>query len=148
MLFEEFIFIFTCLFFPWLNGFYSGEYWYETIGAAMYGGVALFVLRGSILRRRHEKTFEATVLGDLDRALFRVKCQIWRAKNVLYWFLLPTMAYTALSLTQHFRWPGFLAVLVGYPVCFLLMRFGWKRACEAERESLDSLRTELVELTH
>jgi hypothetical protein len=114
-----------------------------TIGAVIYGGVALFVLRASILRRRHEKTFDTTILGELDRAICHVNCQIWRAKNVVYWFLLPTLAYTAISMTQHFRWPGFFAVLVGYPICFFMMRFSWKRKYEPEKQSLESLRTEL-----
>jgi len=113
----------------------------------IYSGVDLFMLRARILRIRNEKAFEDTVFGELDRSIYRVSCQIWCAKNVVRWLLLPTAIYIVISNTQHFSWTGVIAAAIGYPLCYLAMRFAWKHRYEREKRSLEALRVELTSST-
>lgn len=142
--FEEAIFVFVCLFFPAINGFFSGEHLYESVGGAIFVGVAIFTVAGRIRRVRAERRFEPTVLGELDRAIHRLDWQIWRARNFAWWFLLPTVIYSCISMTQHFTWSGALAAAIGYPFTYGAIELARRRSFLPQRRSLEALREELV----
>lgn len=142
--FEEFLLVAICIFFPAINGFYSGEHAYETVGAVVFAGVALFMLWHRFQRIRRERGFDDTMLGELERAIHRVDCQIWRARHFAWWFLLPSVLYSALSMSQHFTWTGFVAALIGYPAAFLAVQLAWRFPQSRERRSLAALRAELL----
>ena len=140
---EEFVMLLVCTVFPAMNGWYSGEHLYETFGALIYAGIAIFTLRFRFRRKRREREFPSTVVGELDRALYRADCQIWRMKNFLWWFLVPGGIYVLISMTRNFTWSGALATAIGYPACYLAVGFS-RRLIERERRNLQALRTELA----
>jgi hypothetical protein len=139
----DFAVVFVCTFFPYINGFFSGEHFYESIGAVINLGIVTHVLTRRLLRKRREQAFPTTLLGEVDRAIFRLHYLFWWSRNFAWWFMLPTGAYTILSLTQHFRWPGFLAALIMYPlITLLVVKIGNRQYAPAEAQ-LNSLRSKL-----
>lgn len=141
---EELMIVFTCTFFPAINGYFSGEHLYESVGAVINLGIVAYVLVQRGRRLRRERAYESTLLGELDRALFRVTRAIRRWQTFGWWFLVPLTVYTAISLTQHFTWTGALAAAIGYPLAWLVVQLSWKRGYLPEKRNLEALRAELA----
>lgn len=143
---EEVTFVLVCIFAPAINGFYGGEHAYETIGAAVYLCIAGFVLFSRLRRKRTERSYGSTMVGELDRTIYRLDYLIWRAQRFAWWFLLPTILYTATSLTQHFTWFGCVAAAITYPLAYFAIQLSWRRGYLSERRALESLRSELIQV--
>ncbi len=136
----------VCIVGPGINGHFSGEYGYETVSAVINVGIILFILGKRVERKRRERSFAATLLGDLDRAIYRIRCLGWWMRNFMWWFVAPTAAYTMFSLTHHFTWSGCIAGLVGYPLIALWVPLMGRRVYGPEEANLESLRSKLIDL--
>ena len=142
---QDLLIVFACSLGPALNGYFSGQYVHETIGAAIHLGIIAYVLRLRLRRRGREAAFAATLLGDLDRAIFRSECLAWWARNFGWWFMLPTALNALISLIHHFSWSAFLTTLTVYSLGLWAVRLTWKRLHRPEVERLQSLRARLGE---
>lgn len=59
------------------------------VSAVLMGGAALYFVRESRRRRRQATAFEATLLGDLERALWEVEHHIARSRRLRWTLLVP-----------------------------------------------------------
>ncbi len=145
---EEFGMILICLFVaanlandPILRGTSH----YKFIGAALFVGVAAYTWLNRVRRLRSEQGFESTLIGDLDRAIFRTDCQIRRSRTFLWWFMLPAaltvLVGFALSPIPKPLWIWGIVLfsfVLGYGVTQLALR------CQLpQRRELETLREKL-----
>ncbi len=103
-----------------------------------------------VIRRRrlnHRAQFEATLLGDLDRALYEADLHLRLAQSFQLWFMLPAMAIVALNWTvkDEVRSTGkFLLVLGVFALAMCVVRLGIRFQYLPTKRNLHSLRETLI----
>jgi len=149
--FEEFGMILICLFIAWNQAsgpLLEGTDQYQYIGAALFVGVAAYSLRGRLRRLQHERAFDSTLLGDLNRAIYRLNGLVRRSRTFIWWFMLPAAVLVSISFSQEYDsepiWPWFfvaLSFVAGYAVTQLGLRCSHLPA----RRDLEALKAKLSE---
>jgi len=148
--FEEFGMIAICLFVALNQGLeplLKGTDTHQYLASALFIGVALYTWRQRQRRLRDEQSFDSTLLGDLDRAIHRVECQVRRAQTFLWWFMLPAVIVILVSYSQKTEIKFWSALFVGFSFVlgYGVTQMGLRcRLLPAKRE-LEGLRTRLSE---
>lgn len=97
----------------------------DVMGIAL-GGVYLFVgLMGLFFRfdrGRRERAFDKSMMGELDRAIWRLDRVKFYGRTLLYWCLLPILVVVA----GTFVWQEMYLAAVGYLVFIVAIYFGVK----------------------
>ena len=61
----------------------------QSILAVFYLAFAIYGFIRRLIRQNEEKPFDQTVLGELDKAIWRVDYLMQQGKNVIIWYLIP-----------------------------------------------------------
>lgn len=106
----------------------------------------LYVLIGRFRRKKNEKRFDRSVIGDLDHAIANTEFEIRRAKTFVWWYILPVMIPAILNMIMNdaslLKWILIGAALV---LSFLVVRWGLTRSQLPKYRNLLSLRKKLLE---
>lgn len=120
--------------------------WPRYLAAGMVLIIWLYAYALRRERQKHERTFDNTVLGDLDKAIARIDYLIGRTETLLWWYLLPFTI--AISITMYFDNKPF------WLWCFMIGVYGigyWSGKKEIEhihlpkKRRLESLRQLLLQ---
>ncbi|HKJ40204.1 MAG TPA: hypothetical protein VJ972_15650 [Anaerolineales bacterium] len=57
--------------------------------AIFYLAFAVYGLIRKFMRRNEERPFESTVVGELDKAIWRVDYLMQQSRNTIFWYLVP-----------------------------------------------------------
>lgn len=76
----------------------DGTTWPQYLAAGIFIAIGLNVWRMRRRRQRQEEKFENSLLGDLDRSISRIDYTISRMRSLLWWYILPFVAATAITL--------------------------------------------------
>jgi hypothetical protein len=105
----------------------------------------MFVKR---LRRRSGATqFEASLRGDLERALAQVQYHMDMARTFQWWFLLPAAIILLVDMSYGPGEPSLSSIataIVGFSAAMLLARFDIRCVHLPNYRDLESLRTKLT----
>jgi positive regulator of sigma E activity len=71
---------------PWSN---------QLILAVFYLAFAVYGLIRRFMRRNDERPFATTVVGELDKAIWRIDYLMQRSRNTIFWYLLPLVVIFA-----------------------------------------------------
>lgn len=117
---------------------------YQYFISAVYFAYSIYAVFRRLRRRKEEVPFEPTMLGELDKAIWRLDYLIRQSKSIVYWYMLPLTLIIAASflLNDNLIWAlAFMLVLV--PVTIFGPQWEinkWylpkKRELEALRETL------------
>lgn len=119
---------------------------FEYVLPALY----LLFFAYSIYRRyahqQEVRQFAPTVLGDLDKALWRVNYLIRQNREMMYWYLLPTMlvALVTVTLNAGFVWALGLILLAG-PVAYFGGKWEVSKWYLPKKRELETLRELLLQ---
>lgn len=125
----------------------EGHDYHQFIDTAVYFAAGAYLAKELRRRKRAEKKFDDSLLGDLDRAIFQVGVQIQRFK-VFPWIVLgPMVALTLLKLPLYYDtkplwlWPLTLGSIV---FTIVSLRHELKHKQEPRKQSLLTLRAKLT----
>jgi hypothetical protein len=105
-----------------------------------------YVWFGRMRRKKHEQTFARTMLGDLDHAISSVTYELNRSKNMVWWFVLPSMILIFLNMSQNdvsvWKWVGIASAFV---LSALLILWDYEHCQKPKKRRLEALRKKLAE---
>ena len=127
------------------EAFWGSDQRLRFIFPAAYLAYAVYAVirRGS--RRREEVDFPPTLVGELDKAIWRTDYLIRQARSMITWYLLPlALMFTVFAIVNDkLAWAaGLLLILL--PVTYFGARWEVKRFYRPKKRALESLREELT----
>ncbi len=112
---------------------------------ALYLGYSAFAIFRRVARRKEEVHFEPTMLGDLDKAIWRINYLIRQGRWMMAWYLLPLMlAFTVFALINDRVWWALALILVVTPATYLAGRWETGKFYLPKKRDLESLREKLT----
>lgn len=123
----------------------GGRGWYDYLASAFLLGIAIYVWRGRLRRRREEARFDRTMLGELDHAISNTETELKRARTFVWWYLAPLSIPVIYSFadgnTPIWKW---FVVPAAFLLAFLVVRASIKYAQEPRLNRLKKLRENLT----
>lgn len=105
-----------------------------------------YIWYGRMRRKKQEQTFGHTMLDDLNHAISSVQYEAKRAKNIVWWFVLPAAILANMNMAQAgaslWNWIGIAAAFV---LSALLTRWEYNRCHKPRLRKLEALRKKLTE---
>ncbi|MEM9777720.1 MAG: hypothetical protein AAF902_24295 [Chloroflexota bacterium] len=113
--------------------------------AAAYILYAFYTIYQRFGRKTEETRFDNTVLGEVDKAIFRTKYLIQQGYRMYWWYLVPLMIGFSIFmiLEQEYLWVLFPAVFV--PLMYFGIKWEIRKLHQPRRDSLESIREALLE---
>ncbi len=125
----------------WLNG----SAFYAYLLPMLYMGYALVAWLWRRGRRQQDVHFEPTMLGDLDKAIWRINYLIRRSHELMLWYLVPlTVAMAGYLLYEGSPFFALATVAVMALSGFATDRWEIKRCYLPQKAALESLRSTLL----
>lgn len=119
---------------------------YDYLSAVMLLLIAGYVLIGRRGRKRVERHFDRSMLGDLDHAIANVNYEIKRNKTFIWWFMLPVGVPMFLNLVQgaapSWKW---LIILPVFLLAFGVVQWELRSKLLPRRQRLEALRNTLTQ---
>lgn len=121
---------------------------YDYLIVAMLFLLTGYVWLGRIHRKKKERTFGRTMLGDLDHAISSVSYEMNRSVKMVWYFVLPSAILIFFNLargdTSLWKWVSIAAAFV---LSALILRRDYNRCQKPEKRKLEALRDKLIEET-
>ncbi len=112
---------------------------------AAYLAFFVIAIARRLLRRQDEKQFEDTMLGELDRAIWRVDYLITQGRSLVLWYLLPLLLLFGIVAYRNEKllWAVALFVIL-LPITYVAGRWEVNRFYLPKKRSLEALRDTLT----
>ena len=126
--------------------------WPDYICAVLCAGVGVFIIIDRLARKRKQPSFNDTLKSCLESSLAEVNHQIWLLRNVFWWYLLPLLVASAISMCttnehqRHFNKPAAIAVMITAVLVAWFFRWVYQLNQAAVAKTLEPRRQELNEL--
>jgi hypothetical protein len=118
----------------------------QSILAVFYLAFAVFSFIRRLIRRNEEKPFTQTIVGELDKAIWRVDYLMRQGKNAIIWYLIPLAAiFGVMSFLDNRRllW-AFGLILVTIVATYFEYQRGNKKFHLPNKRNLEALREKLT----
>ena len=122
----------------------DAEQAYHYILPAMYIFFSIIVVILRRVRRKEERQFDLTIMGELDKAIWQINYLIKKARSMMVWYLLPLMAVLTATLLLDSKplWAlGTIAIVA--PVSHFGGRWEINKWYLPKKYELESLRKKL-----
>lgn len=118
-------------------------YAYPPVIVLLLTGVYVWI--GRKKRKKLEKQFDQSIIGDLDQAIANVSFEVNRAKTFIFWYILPlsfpaflNMYMNEASLT---KWA---IVIAAFILSYIVVRIGLSYSQIPNKRRLEALREKLI----
>ena len=125
----------------------EGEGFYSYLYGSIVFLIAIYIFIGRRHRQRQERSFDQSLLGDLNQAISNTDYHITRLRRFVWWYILPFTLIYALSMYETFYgrplWVWFLM-----PAAFIGAYFLFQRDIRKyllKKRDLEALRNKLTE---
>jgi membrane protein implicated in regulation of membrane protease activity len=119
---------------------------YQYVVSVMYLVYSIYGVYRRLTRRKGEVHFEETMLGELDKAIWRVEYLLKQGKFMMLWYMLPLILVAALSFALSGKSPlAIAAFLLLLPATYFGMRWEARKWHLPKKRDLESLRETLLE---
>ncbi|HAV77904.1 MAG TPA: hypothetical protein DCX53_11195 [Anaerolineae bacterium] len=121
----------------------------QSVLAVFYLAFAVYGLIRRFLRRNEEKPFAHTIVGELDKAIWRIDYLMKRSRGTIYWYLLPLVlifAGMAVFDSRLISVTGMLAILT--ITTYFAERWEFKKFHLPKKRNLEALREKLTAQEH
>lgn len=108
--------------------------------------IAGYVYISRIRRINKDQQFDRSMLGELNHAIANIDFEIHRARNFIWWFLIPI----AIPITINFMYTGanylqWLTVAVAYMLAISVTQWEMKKRLTPKRRHLETLRLKILQ---
>ncbi|HEX2993824.1 MAG TPA: hypothetical protein VHP14_03315 [Anaerolineales bacterium] len=114
----------------------------QSILAVLYLAFAVYALIRRLVRRNAEKPFEHTILGELDRAIWRIDYLMRQGWALILWYILPLMFI--FGVMSFFNTRLLWALLLIAFTTYVGYRWEMKKLELPQKHNLESLREKLT----
>ena len=128
-----------------IDGVQDDAAWGQYLLGAVYLAYCVYAIFRWIYRYRDEKRFEETMLGELDRAIWRVNYLIKQGRDLITWYLIPLILVGTVFLIfdrSSIWWIGML--WLSLPVAYYGGRWEIDKWYMPKKRDLESLRETLL----
>lgn len=121
---------------------------YDYLIVAMLFLLTGYVWLGRIHRKKKERTFGRTMLGDLDHAISSVSYEMNRSVKMVWYFVLPSaiLIFFKLSRVDASLWK-WVSIGAAFVLSALILRWDYNRCQKPKKRKLEALRDKLIEET-
>ena len=113
--------------------------------SAFYLAFAIYGVIRKLIRRREEKPFDHTLLGELDKAIWRIEYLIQQNRNLIRWYILPlTLLFGVTSFFTPRYFMAFVVCLGATAFAHFTSRWENNKFHIPNKQSLESLRSKLT----
>lgn len=127
-----------------IDGLRDYDMMIEYLMPVLYLGFFVYVLYRKLARRREEAHFEPTMMGDLDKAIWRLDYLINQGRTIVFWYLIPLMlaAFVVMYLNsgQFWRWSWMLLLI---PAAYFGGNWETRKFYLPKKRELEALREKL-----
>lgn len=117
----------------------------QSILAVFYLVFAVYGFIRHLIRRDEEKPFDQTILGELDKALWRVDYLIRQGRVVIVWYLLPlALILGVMSVFDNRLLLAFGMMVVVTVATYLGYRWELRKIHQPKKHNLETLREKLT----
>ena len=117
----------------------------QLILAVFYLAFAVYGLVRRLIRRNEEKPFDQTILGELDKALWRIDYLMRQSWTIFVWYLLPlALILGVMSFFDPRLWQTFRMMLVVVVATYFGYRWEVRRIHQPKKHNLETLREKLT----
>ena len=95
-------------------------------------------------RKTQEAQFENTILGDVDKAIYRTKYLIKEGYRMYWWYLLPIMIGFSILMIFEQKYTWLLLPAAFLPLVYYGIKWEMRKLHRPRRESLESIRAALL----
>jgi Na+/proline symporter len=126
--------------------------WSDCVCAALCAGVGVFIIIDRLARKGTQRSFTGTLKSCLESSLAEVNHQIWLLRNVFWWYLLPLLIASAISMCNtnarrpHFNQPAAIGAMITALLVAWFFRWVYRLNQAAVARTLEPRRRELEEL--
>ncbi|MCB0705929.1 MAG: hypothetical protein KDC34_11490 [Saprospiraceae bacterium] len=129
-----------------IDAYLDGDEIYSYLAAIAFILIGGFVLFRRIQRKKMERSFDRSMLGELDLAIANAAYLANTAKTFVWWFLFPAGVTSLLNMVfseaPFWKW---IFVPGSFLLAFLVVRLDLKRAHLPRKQKLEVLRKKLTE---
>jgi hypothetical protein len=113
--------------------------------AVFYFGFGIYALVRVFMRREAEKPFEKTVVGEVERAIWRIDYLMAEARRMINWYLVPLIViFGVLAFFDPRLWMVFGLMLLTAVATYFGYRWEFKKIHLPRKKNLNALREKLV----
>ena len=125
--------------------FFGSNTMYAYMSSAAMLGIAGYVFYGRIGRKRMEAQFDRTMLGELDQAISNVNNELNRAKNFVWWMLVPAGIPIVIRMIMGDMpaWK-FVVIPLSFALAYFVTRWELRRCHIPRKKRLEILRENLL----
>lgn len=117
----------------------------QSILAVFYLAFAVYGLIRRFFRRNEEKPFDQTILGELDKAIWRIDYLMRQGRTVMGWYLLPlALILGVMSFFDTRLFSTFGMMLAVIVATYFGYRWEYKKIYLPKKHNLESLREKLT----
>lgn len=121
----------------------DNPYAYPPVIALLLTSVYIYI--GRLRRKKKERQFDRTMLGDLDHALYNVDYEVRRARTFPLWYLIPVAIPAMLNMymsgASMLKW---VLVIGAFILSYFVVWFGLTKMQEPNKRKLERLREKIV----
>lgn len=108
--------------------------------------IGIYVWVGRVQRKKKERRFDRTILGDLNHAIANVAFEAKRSRTMVWWFIMPLAVPVVLILIQReAEWLQVLGVASAFILSYTVVRWDFNRCQMPKKRQLEALRDKLME---
>lgn len=113
--------------------------------AVFYFGFGIFALIRVFKRREAEKPFAQTIVGEVERAIWRIDYLMAEGRRIILWYLVPLIViFAILSLFEPRLWLAFGVMLVTTVATHFGNRWEYNKIHLPRKKNLNALREKLM----
>ena len=120
--------------------------WYDLAIAIIMTSIIGYILYLRTNRLKNERTFDRSILGELDHAISSTTSLIGISRSIYYWYMLPMgvtiMIKFILNGTDLSKW---LIIIAMFGLSFFLIRLELNKCHLPRKRKLEDLRAKLLE---
>ena len=106
---------------------------------------SVYVYIGRIKRKKKERQFDRTMLGELDHALYNLDYEVRRARTFPLWYLIPVSIPAMLNMYMNdastFKW---VVVIGAFILSYFVVWLGLTKMQEPQKRKLEKLREKML----
>ena len=113
--------------------------------AVFYLGFGVYALVRVFKRKEAEKPFEKTVVGEVDRAIWRIDYLMAEARRMIIWYLVPLiLIFGVMAFFDPRLWMAFGLMLLTTVATYFGYRWEFNKIHLPQKRNLNALREKLV----
>jgi len=119
---------------------------YEYVLPALYVAFSVITVILRLVRQKEEVQFDLTMMGELDKAIWKINYLIARGQSMMLWYMLPLMTVLTITLFLNSKplWALGTMVIVA-PVSYFGGQWEINKWYMPKKRELESLRQELLD---